>query len=924
MSSVAVANPAGGARWGKRTTAGVHGRSGGEAERLQTRKRYSVLAMNTLAFTVNFAIWTMFSVIGIRIKSELGLSETEFGLLVATPILTGSLIRLPLGILTDRFGGRIVYFLQMVFVAIPTYGLAFATEYWQYLAIGLFVGLAGGSFAVGIAYTSAWFPKEKQGTAMGIFGAGNAGSAVTNLAAPLIIVALGWRAVPQIYSVAMLVMAVIFWFFTYPEPRLEERKRAGRFPSIVDQLAPLAEMRVWRFSLAYFFVFGGFVALALWLPKYYVSEYGLTLQSAAFITMFFTLPSGVIRALGGWISDRFGGGTTTWWVFWVCIVCLFFLAYPPTTLVIHGMKGDVNLHIAVGVVLFTVLVFIVGVAQGIGKASVYRELADYYPTNMGSVGGLVGVIGGLGGFTLPIVFGIAADATDVRSSTFMLMYVVVAGVMVWTWLAERGERAAVLESEPALRDQLIKEHLVGVGTVGRWLSNWRPDDEKFWQQQGRRIALRNLILSMPPLFLSFAVWLVWSVVVVELPKIGFRFTTDQLFWLAAAPGISGAALRLAYSFVVPIFGGRNWTVFSTASLLLPTLWMAIAVQDPKTSYAVFVAIALLCGLGGGNFSASMANISFFFPKRMQGTALGWNAGIGNLGVGVMQAVVPLTIYGGALAFLGGSAQNYTDGGVVTKVWMQNAAFIWVPFIVAATVASAWGQNNIRGAEATFREQIGIFGRKHAWILAWLYTGTFGSFIGFAAAFPQLLSTFFPSSEIKHWAFVGPLLGALVRPIGGWLSDRLGGTKVTFWNFAVMLFAAIAILALLPSAKTGAAPWFFAAFILLFVTTGIGNGSVFHVVPNVFLKLHARAAKGKGKTAQERARAEGEIEASVALGFTAGIAALGLFFIPALIAISINATGTAEIALAVFVAFYVTCLLATWWWYRRPDAEVQCD
>jgi NNP family nitrate/nitrite transporter-like MFS transporter len=894
-------------------------RSEGALQTFDTRKQYSVLTMNTLAFTVNFAVWTMFSVIGIRIKDELGLNETEFGLLVATPILTGSLIRLPLGIMTDRYGGRVVFFIQMILVAIPTYGLAFATAYWQYLVIGLFVGLAGGSFAVGIAYTSAWFPREKQGTAMGIFGAGNAGAAVTNLAAPLIIIALGWRAVPQIYSVAMLVMAVIFWFFTYPEPRLEERRRKGQFPTLSDQLAPLAEMRVWRFCLAYYFVFGGFVALALWLPKYYVSEYGLSLSAAAFITMFFTLPSGVIRALGGWISDRYGGSTTTWWVFWVCIVCLFFLSYPPTTLVIHGIKGDVNLHIAVGVILFTALIFVVGIAQGIGKASVYRELADFYPTNMGAVGGLVGVIGGLGGFTLPIMFGIAADATNVRSSTFMLMYAVVAGVMVWTWTAERGERAAILEGEPALRDRL------GIRAAGGWLIDWRPDDEAFWRLQGRRIALRNLIFSMPPLFLSFAVWMVWSVVVVELPKIGFKFTTDQLFWLAAAPGISGGALRLAYSFVVPIFGGRNWTVFSTASLLLPTLWMALAVQDPSTNYVVFVAIALLCGLGGGNFSASMANISFFFPKRMQGTALGWNAGAGNLGVGVMQAVIPLAIYGGALWIKGGTPQTHTDGAVVSMVWMQNAGFIWVPLIVAATIAAAWGQNNIRGAQASFREQVGIFQRKHAWILAWLYTGTFGSFIGFAAAFPQLLSTLFPDSQAKHWAFVGPLLGALVRPLGGWLSDRLGGSKVTFWNFAVMLMAAIAILALLPSASNSAElPWFFAAFVLMFVTTGIGNGSVFHVVPNVFLKLHARGATGKDKAAQDRAISEGEIEASVALGFTAGIAAFGLFFIPALIAISINATGTAATALTVFVVFYVTCLLATWWWYRRQGAEVRCD
>lgn len=686
------------------------------------RKQLTVLSMNTLAFTVNFAIWTMFSIIGIRIKRELGLNETEFGLLVATPILTGSLVRLPLGMLTDRFGGRIVFFIQMLLVAIPTYGLAFADQYWQYLVIGLFVGLAGGSFAIGIAYTSAWFPRERQGTAMGIFGAGNAGAAVTNLVAPLIVVALGWRAVPQIYSVAMLVMAVLFWFFTYPDPLHEERKRSRRYPTLGEQLSPLLETRVWRFGLAYFFVFGGFVALALWLPKYYVAEYGLDLKTAAFITLFFTLPSGVIRALGGWISDKWGGGTVTWWVFWVSIVCLFFLSYPPTTFTVHGIKGDISFHIAVGVTLFTILIFIVGIAQGIGKASVYRSLADHYPENMGSVGGLVGVIGGLGGFTLPIMFGVAADATGVRSSTFMLMYAVLAGVMIWTWMAARSEREAIFERDPALRAQLVREQLLEpVPALRRTLIDWHPDDEAFWQAKGKRIALRNLLISMPALLLSFAVWMVWSVVVVELPKIGFEFTTAELFWLAAIPGLSGAALRLAYAFVVPVFGGRNWTVFSTASLLIPTLWMALAVQDPTTSYTVFVVIALLCGLGGGNFSASMANISFFFPKRMQGTALGWNAGVGNLGVGIMQAVVPLVIYGGALAIHGGDAQTYTDGDtVVTEAWLQNAGYIWMPFILFATLAAWFGMHNIRDVRATFAEQLVIFRRKHAWLLAWLY------------------------------------------------------------------------------------------------------------------------------------------------------------------------------------------------------------
>lgn len=403
-------------------------------------KQTSVLAMNTVAFAINFAVWTMFSVIGIKIKSELGLSETEFGLLIATPILTGSLTRLPLGLLTDRYGGRIVYFIQMILVAVATYGLHFANQFWQYLVVGLCVGLAGGSFAIGIAYTSAWFNKKNQGTALGIFGAGNAGAALNIFVAPLIIVAWGWRMVPTAYSVTMLAMAIIFWFFTYPDPQLEKRKREGKMPTTADMLAPLRELRVWRLGLAYYFVFGGFVALSLWLPKYYMAEYGLDLTTAAFISLSFTLPSGVIRALGGWFSDKWGGATVTWWVFWVSIVALFLLSYPPTTFSVHGIKGDVNFDIGIGVKSFTVIVFIFGTAMGIGTASVYRSVADYYSESMGSTGGLVGVIGGLGGFSLPIMFGIAVDVTHVRSSTFMLMFAVLGGVMIWTWVAAKNER----------------------------------------------------------------------------------------------------------------------------------------------------------------------------------------------------------------------------------------------------------------------------------------------------------------------------------------------------------------------------------------------------------------------------------------------------------------------------------------------------
>ncbi|MGH1540074.1 MAG: nitrate/nitrite transporter [Arenicella sp.] len=395
------------------------------------QKQYSVLTMNTVAFAFNFAVWTMFSIIGIKIKQELSLSDTQFGVLVATPILTGSITRLPLGILTDRYGGRIVYFIQMLLVAIATYSLAFASQYWQYLVAGLFVGLAGGSFAIGIAYTSAWFEKEKQGTAMGIFGAGNAGAAITNLVAPMIVVAAGWQMVPKVYSVAMLVMAVVFWFFTYNDPKQLERAKSGKHKSLKDQLAPLKELRVWRFGLYYYFVFGGFVALALWLPKYYVGEYGLDLKTASFITMAFTLPSGLIRAAGGYASDKIGARKVNWWVFWISIACLFVLSYPQTSMVVHGLKGDISFDIGLGLMTFTALVFVVGIAQGIGKASVYRIIHDYYPDNMGSVGGMVGVIGGLGGFTLPILFGIISDMTNIRSSCFMLLFGLVAVCMIW-------------------------------------------------------------------------------------------------------------------------------------------------------------------------------------------------------------------------------------------------------------------------------------------------------------------------------------------------------------------------------------------------------------------------------------------------------------------------------------------------------------
>lgn len=401
------------------------------------QKKWSVLTMNTVAFTANFAVWTMFSIIGIQIRQELGLNDTQFALLVAMPILSGSLSRWPLGLLADHYGGRIVFLLQMILVALPTYALMFASEYWQYLIIGFFVGLAGGSFAIGIAYTSAWFEREKQGMAMGIFGIGNAGAAVTNLMAPLIIVAYGWRMVPQSYAVAMLLVAVLFWLFTWPDPRHEKGKTDSR--RFLEHAAPLTDLRVWRFSFYYFFVFGGFVALALWLPQYFVGEYGLSLSASSFATLAFTIPAVFIRPFGGWLSDRFGAEQLNWSIFWVCLVCLFFLSYPPTTMTIHGIEKDVSITISINIWMFSLLIFIIGIAMGIGNASVYRAIHDHYPNDMGSVGGMVGVIGGLGGFVLPLLFGFTADILGVRSSCFMLLYGVLAFCMITMYYALKSE-----------------------------------------------------------------------------------------------------------------------------------------------------------------------------------------------------------------------------------------------------------------------------------------------------------------------------------------------------------------------------------------------------------------------------------------------------------------------------------------------------
>lgn len=396
---------------------------------------WTTLGSSTFAFTICFAVWMLFAVLGIPLKNELGLNDTEFGLLAATPVLSGSLIRVPLGIWTDRYGGRVVFFVLMLATVIPIWLISYAHSLWQLLVLGLFVGLAGGSFSVGTPYVARWFPRSRQGLAMGIFGAGNSGAALTKFVAPALILFAGtWEIVPRVYSVAMLVTAVVFWLGSRSNPEHRVTSATGWRA----QMAVLRDPRVWRYSQYYSVVFGGYVGLSLWMTKYYIGEYGFDMKTAAFLAACFSLPGGVLRAIGGWISDRYGAHRTTWWVMWVSWVVFFLLSYPNTDFTIHTATGPQSFHIALTPTLFTILMFTVGIAFAIGKASVFKFISNDFTHNIGAVSGVVGLAGGLGGFILPILFGVLADLTGIRSSCFMLMYGTVCVSLVWMHYSQRA------------------------------------------------------------------------------------------------------------------------------------------------------------------------------------------------------------------------------------------------------------------------------------------------------------------------------------------------------------------------------------------------------------------------------------------------------------------------------------------------------
>lgn len=456
------------------------------------------------------------------------------------------------------------------------------------------------------------------------------------------------------------------------------------------------------------------------------------------------------------------------------------------------------------------------------------------------------------------------------------------------------------------------------------LKRWEPEQPEFWNTEGKKIANRNLLISIPALMLAFSVWMLWSVVVVNLNKAGFSFSKNQMFWLTALPALSGATLRIFYSFLVPIFGGRRWTAISTASLLIPAFGMGFALRDTSTSYPTLLMLALLCGFGGGNFSSSMSNISFFFPKAKKGLATGLNAGVGNLGVSVVQFVTPLVISIGMFGAIGGDGHSTTTvtGGTQT-IWLQNAGFIWVPFILVASLAAWFGMNDIADAKASFVDQAVIFRRKHNWLMCWLYIGTFGSFIGFSAGLALLTQSQFPDVNPTKYAFLGPLVGAAVRPLGGWVSDKIGGARVTFWTFLLMIFSVLGVMYFLPgNGNAGNFVGFLTMFIILFALTGIGNGSTFRMIPVIFLQERQHAAE-KDEASQRRAALDGAKEAAAVLGFSGAVGAYGGFFIPKSFGTSIDITGTPHAALIVFIAFYVSCLFVTWWCYSRRNSQMPC-
>ncbi|MBS0878277.1 MULTISPECIES: NarK family nitrate/nitrite MFS transporter [unclassified Tatumella] len=446
------------------------------------------------------------------------------------------------------------------------------------------------------------------------------------------------------------------------------------------------------------------------------------------------------------------------------------------------------------------------------------------------------------------------------------------------------------------------------------LQQWEPENPQFWEQYGKKIAQRNLWISVFALLLSFCVWMLFSAVSINLNKAGFNFTTDQLFMLTALPALSGAILRVPYSFMVPLIGGRKWTAISTIILVIPCIWLGLAVQDTTTGYSTFIVISLLCGFAGANFASSMGNISFFFPKTRQGSALGINGGLGNLGVSVMQLVAPLVLVVPLFSLLGTHGVQQADGSVL---FLANAALFWVPLLILATLAAWFGMNDVPCTQMSVRQQLPVLKRGHMWLLSLLYLTTFGSFIGFSAGFAMLAKTQFPGIDILKLAFFGPFIGALARSFGGMISDKFGGVRVTLINYVFMVIFCGLLFLTLPDTTPGSGNFtaFYAVFMGLFLTAGLGSGSTFQMIAVIFRQLTISKSLKEGAS-QPEAQQMAVTETASALGFISAIGAFGGFFIPKAFGTSLDLTGSPVGAMKIFLVFYIICLLVTGLVYGR--------
>jgi MFS transporter, NNP family, nitrate/nitrite transporter len=446
----------------------------------------------------------------------------------------------------------------------------------------------------------------------------------------------------------------------------------------------------------------------------------------------------------------------------------------------------------------------------------------------------------------------------------------------------------------------------------RWIEEYHPEDPAFWKSSaGRPVARRNLGWSILAENIGFSVWQMFSIATAVLAAIGYGFTADQLFWLVAVAGLVGALLRVPYTFMPALLGGRNWTIVSAALLIVPVTLMIIAATTHQPYWFWFLT-AITCGFGGGNFASSMANIAYFFPDKEKGFALGLNAAGGNIGVAIIQLIGPIAVSAGAIALIGGATgQRQTTGA---DAYVQNVAIIWIPFIALAILGAWFGMNNLSGAKANIAAQAAVARRRQTWIMSFLYIGAFGSFIGFSASFPLVLQQEFAANTYAY-AFLGPLVGSLARPFGGWLADRVGGARVTVITF---IGQAAAIGVAIYMVRQHSFPGFLISFLCLFTIVGMTNGSTYRMIPIIFRAEAEERANERGED-EVATRYRARRDAAAAVGVISAVGALGAVFIPRIISNSYTATGGVATALASFCGFYVVCVAVTWLCYLRDGA-----